>query len=170
MGNSLFHNRGDNTFEDVSLREKLNFGRWAWASGGHDLDNDGEAEIFVTCGMLTNTSTTDLNSFFWRQVVNRSPVTAARSAAYENGWNAINQFIREEYSWNGHEPNVLHVRRGNRYFDFSGVSGLDFPEDSRAFAVTACGSSMLILAPAADRSSTVQGRAAKPPSSVIHPD
>jgi len=136
MGNSLFRNRGDNTFEDVSLAEHVNFGRWAWASGGHDLDNDGEAEIFVTCGMLTNASTTDLNSFFWRQVVNRSPVTATRSAVYENGWNAINQFIREEYSWNGHEPNVLHVRRGNRYFDFSGVSGLDFAEDSRAFAVT----------------------------------
>ena len=136
MGNSLFHNRGDNTFEDVSLREGASFGRWAWASGGHDLDNDGETEIFVACGMLTNTSPTDLNSFFWRQVVDRSPVTATRSAAYENGWNAINQFIREEYSWNGHEPNVLHVRRGSRYFDFSGVSGLDFPEDSRAFAVT----------------------------------
>ncbi len=135
MGNSLFQNRGNNTFADVSVRENATFGRWAWASGGHDLNNDGEPEIFVTCGMLTNTSRTDLSSFFWRQVVNRSPVTATRSAAYENGWNAINQFIREEYSWNGHEPNVLHVRRGRQYFDFSGVSGLDFADDSRAFAV-----------------------------------
>jgi tetratricopeptide (TPR) repeat protein len=30
---------------------------------------------------------------------------------------------------------VLHVKRGDRYFDFSGVSGLDFAEDSRSFAV-----------------------------------
>jgi tetratricopeptide (TPR) repeat protein len=30
---------------------------------------------------------------------------------------------------------VLHVKRGDRYFDFSGVSGLDFAEDGRAFAV-----------------------------------
>ncbi len=63
-------------------------------------------------------------------------MTATPSAEYENGWNAINQFIREDYSWNGREPNVLHVRRGDRYFDFSGVSGLDFADDSRAFAVT----------------------------------
>ncbi len=69
-------------------------------------------------------------------MVARSPVTAQPSAAYENGWNAINQFIREDYSWNGREPNVLHVKRGDRYFDFSGVSGLDFADDSRAFAVT----------------------------------
>jgi tetratricopeptide (TPR) repeat protein len=136
MGNSLFRNRGDGTFEDATVRQHAGFGRWAWASGGHDLDNDGVAEIFVTCGMLTNSSTTDLNSFFWRQVVARSPVTAAPSATYENGWNALNQFMREEYSWNGREPNVLHARRGDRFFDFSGVSGLDYPEDSRAFSIT----------------------------------
>ncbi|MBV8811864.1 MAG: VCBS repeat-containing protein [Acidobacteriaceae bacterium] len=136
MGNSLFRNRGDGTFEDSTTQQHVNFGRWAWASGGDDFDNDGSPEIFVTSGMLTNESTTDLNSFFWREVVARSPVKAQPSAAYENGWNALNQFIREDYSWNGREPNVLHVRRGDRYFDFSGVSGLDFAEDSRAFAVT----------------------------------
>ena len=135
-GNSLYRNRGDGAFDDMTSQQHVSFGRWAWSSGGHDLDNDGNPEIFVTCGMLTNESTTDLMSFFWRQVVARSPVTATPSAAYQNGWNAINQFIREEYSWSGHEPNVLHVRRGDRYFDFSGVSGLDFAEDSRAFAIT----------------------------------
>jgi tetratricopeptide (TPR) repeat protein len=136
MGNSLYRNRGNGTFQNATEQEHVGFGRWAWASGGHDLNNDGHPEIFVTCGMLTNESETDLNSFFWRQVVARSPVTAQSSAAYENGWNALNQFIREEYSWNGREPNVLHVRQGGRYHDFSGVSGLDFAEDSRAFAVT----------------------------------
>ena len=136
MGNSLFRNRGDGTFEDVTAREQADFGRWAWAAEGHDLDNDGQTEIFVTCGMLTNESKTDLNSFFWRQVVARSPVEAKPSAAYENGWNAINQFIREDYSWNGHEPNVLLARKNGKYVDVSGVSGLDFADDSRAFAVT----------------------------------
>ncbi len=136
MGNSLYRNSGDGKFAETTAAQHAGFGRWAWSSGGHDLNNDGEAEIFVTCGMLTNESTTDLNSFFWRQVVAKSPVTAKPSAAYENGWNAINQFIRQEYSWSGHEPNVLHVRRGDRYYDFSGVSGLDFADDGRAFAVT----------------------------------
>jgi len=136
MGNTLFHNRGDGKFEDVTAARQAGFGRWAWGADGHDLDNDGQPEIFVTCGMLTNESETDLGGFFWRQVVARSPVTAQPSAAYENGWNAINQFIREDYSWNGREPNVLHVKRGDRYYDFSGVSGLDLADDSRAFAVT----------------------------------
>ncbi len=136
MGNSLFRNHGDGNFEDTTMREHAGFGRWAWSADGHDFDNDGHAELFVTCGMLTNESETDLSSFFWRQVVARSPVTPQPSAAYENGWNAINQFIREDYCWNGREPNVLRVKRGDRYYDFSGVSGLDFADDSRAFAVT----------------------------------
>ena len=137
MGNSLLQQTPENTFSDVSLRQHVAFGRWAWAAGGHDLDNDGQPEIFVTCGMLTNESKTktDLSSFFWRQVVNKSPVTAEPSTAYQNGWNALNQWVREDYSWNGHEPNVLHVKRGDRYYDFSGVSGLDFADDSRAFAI-----------------------------------
>ncbi len=118
MGNSLYRNRGDGTFENASREQNVQFGRWAWASGGHDFDNDGVPEIFVTCGMLTNESDTDLGSFFWRQVVAKSPVVAQPSSAYENGWNAINQFVREEYSWNGREPNVLHVRRGNKIFRF----------------------------------------------------
>ncbi|MBV9613170.1 MAG: VCBS repeat-containing protein, partial [Acidobacteriaceae bacterium] len=135
-GNSLFRNRGDGTFEDTTFQQCADFGRWAWSSGGHDLDNDGEPEIFITCGMLTNTSPADLNSFFWRQVVAKSPVTAKASGVYENGWNALNQFIREDYSWNGREPNVLHIKRDGKYIDASGISGLDYADDSRAFAIT----------------------------------
>ena len=56
--------------------------------------------------------------------------------AYENGWNALSQAAHEQYSEAGRQPNVLYVRRGGRYYDFSGVSGLDCAEDSRAFAVT----------------------------------
>ncbi len=135
-GNSLYRNRGDGTFESVETAERVEMGRWAWSSDGIDFDNDGSPEIYIACGMLTNSSQTDLESFFWRQVVSRSPATASASPAYENGWNALNQLIREDYSWNGREPNVLYARRGSRFYDFSGVSGLDYAEDSRAFAVT----------------------------------
>ncbi len=129
-GNSLYRNRGDGTFEDTGASEKVEMGRWAWSSGGFDFDLDGTPEILIGCGMLTNQSTKDLGSFFWRQVVART------GADYENGWNALNQLIREEYSWNGHESNVFYVRRDGRYRDASGVSGLDFADDTRAFAVT----------------------------------
>ncbi len=135
-GNSLYRNRGDGTFEETGARENVEMGRWAWSTDGFDFNNDGAPEIYITCGMLTNTSEEDASSFFWRQVVAHSPATPSPAPAYKNGWNAIGQFIREDSSWNGREPNVLYGRVARRHYDYSGVSGIDFAEDSRAFAVT----------------------------------
>ncbi len=135
-GNSLYRNRGDGSFTATGPDERVEAGRWAWSSDAHDFDCDGAPEIFVTCGMMTNSAGPDMSSFFWRQVVAKSPLDAKPAAAYESGWNAINQFIREGHSWNGREPNVFFVRRDGRYRDYSGVSGLDVAEDGRAFAVT----------------------------------
>ncbi len=140
-GNSLYRNRGDGTFEYTGDSQHVEFGPWTWGAGGHDLDNDGHPEILATCGMLSGgkpekTMRKDLMGFFWRQVVARAPLKAMPSARYENGWNAINQFVREDSFWSAYQPNVLHARRGDRYYDFSGVSGLDFADDGRSFAVT----------------------------------
>lgn len=135
-GNSLYRNLGDGRFEEAGAREAVEMGRWAWASGGHDFDNDGWPEIFITCGMLANKGPEDAMGFFWRQVVANAPVDSRPAEAYENGWNAINQYIREDCCWSAPEPNVFYVRRDGRYVDHSGVSGLDLAEDSRAYAVT----------------------------------
>ncbi len=140
-GNSLYRNRGDGTFEYTGASQHVEFGPWTWGAGGHDLDNDGHPEILGMCGMLSGgipekTMQKDLMGFFWRQLVAKSPVTAIPSATYENGWNAINQFVRENYVWSAYQPNVFHARRGDRYYDFSGVSGLDWADDGRSFAVT----------------------------------
>ncbi|MEX2301745.1 MAG: FG-GAP-like repeat-containing protein [Bryobacterales bacterium] len=142
-GNTLYRNRGDGTFEETSGTEHVEMGRWSWTGDALDFDCDGTPEIYVTAGMLTNSPETntqsnapDLMSFFWRQVVAKSPPALQAASGYENGWNAINQLIREDYSWNGREPNVFYARRGKRYYDLSGISGLDFADDSRAFAAT----------------------------------
>ena len=136
-GHCLYRNKGDGTFEETSAIEGVEMGRWAWSSGGFDWDLDGIPEILIGAGMVTNQSNKDLNSFFWRQVVAKTPEKQRSAADYENGWNALNQLIREDYSWNGREPNVFYVRRnGGGYRDASGVSGLDFADDTRTFAVT----------------------------------
>ena len=141
-GNSLYRNTGEGRFTEVGAQEGVRVGRWSWSADGLDFDNDGSPEIHICAGMMTNSGEKDLDSFFWRQVVAKSPVTHSPAPDYENGWNAINQLIREDYSWCGHEPNVFYKRiqpsDGGpfRFIDFSGVSGLDFAEDSRAFAAT----------------------------------
>jgi Flp pilus assembly protein TadD len=135
-GDSLYHNNGDGTFKYVGDTEGVEIVPWSWSCDGCDFDNDGVPEIYVACGMVANNGDTDLMSYFYRQVVSKSPPKYMPAPEYENGWNAINQLIREDYSWAAPEPNVLFARRSGRYYDFSGVSGIDRAEDSRSFAFT----------------------------------
>ncbi len=59
-GNSLFRNRGDGTFEDISESAGVTMGRWAWSSNFVDFDLDGLEDIYVVNGYVTNESTHDL--------------------------------------------------------------------------------------------------------------
>ena len=73
-GNSLFRNRGDGTFEDVTLAARAEMGRWAWSSDALDFDSDGFEDLYVVNGMFTRApgeADVDLDSFFWRQVTAR---------------------------------------------------------------------------------------------------
>ena len=59
-GNSLFINRGDGTFADVSQSSAVTMGRWAWGSRFADLNNDGQLDIVVANGFLTQPDSGDL--------------------------------------------------------------------------------------------------------------
>jgi Tfp pilus assembly protein PilF/peroxiredoxin len=131
-GNSLFRNRGDGTFEDVTLQARAAFGRWAWSSDGIDFDNDGHEDLYVVNGMFTrdDDQTVDVDSFFWRQVVART------GTAYDDGWRATNRLLVAHGSQATHERNVLLRNDGHGGFDeISGTAGLDVDQDGRSFAV-----------------------------------
>jgi len=135
-GNSLFRNRGDGGFEDVTLRARAEMGRWAWSSDALDFDSDGWEDIYIANGMLTRESgPEDLDGFFWRQVVARSPLTRVTGTPYDDAWRAINQALIHQ-SIASHQRNVLLRNDGQGGFDdVSGTVGLDLDQDGRSFAV-----------------------------------
>jgi tetratricopeptide (TPR) repeat protein len=144
MGNSLFHNArlrsagpvGAGTFQDKTAAAGLGMGRWSWSSDAWDFDHDGFPDLYIANGMISGPSREDLNSFFWRQVVANSPEEARLSHDYEQGWSAINELIRSDGTWSGYERNVFYAsNRDGTFSDVSGVVGLDFIEDGRAFAL-----------------------------------
>ncbi len=136
MGNCLYRNLGDGKFADLGAQSGALMGRWAWSSDAWDMDHDGYPEIYIANGMISGPLRPDLNSFFWRQVVANSPEGAKPGAAYELAWNAVNELIRADATWSGYERNVLYLNNGDGTFsDASGAAGLDFPEDSRTFAL-----------------------------------
>jgi tetratricopeptide (TPR) repeat protein/peroxiredoxin len=135
-GNTLYRNLGNGKFENVSSRAGVEMGRWAWCSDAWDFDHDGYSDLYIANGYVSGSDTRDLGSFFWRQVVGKSPSTPAPSPAYERRWNAINELIRSDVSWSGYERNVLYLNNHDGTFsEVSGAVGLDFPEDSRSFAL-----------------------------------
>ncbi len=140
-GNSLYRNKGDGTFENVSGPAGVEMGRWAWSSDAWDFDHDGYPDLYIANGYISGPRDSaqehgDLSSFFWRQVVGKSPESSVSSPSYERGWNAINELIRSDSTWNGYERNVLYVNNHDGTFsDVSGVAGLDVRDDSRSFAL-----------------------------------
>lgn len=135
-GNSLFRNHNGTGFRDVTEAAHVGRGRWAWSSDAWDFDHDGFADLYVANGMVSGPLREDVNSFFWRQVVANSQDDARPSDVYEQGWNAVNELIRSDYSWSGYERNVFFANnRDGTFADVSGALGLDFTEDGRAFAL-----------------------------------
>ena len=135
MGNSLFRNTAG-VFQDATKSAGVGMGRWSWSSDAWDFDHDGFPDLYIANGMVSGLSREDLNSFFWRQVVAKSPDEAKPSHDYEQGWSAINELIRSDGTWSGYERNVLYMN--NRDGTFSEVSwalGMDFLEDGRSFAL-----------------------------------
>ena len=143
-GNSLFRNRGDGRFDDTTLEARAEMGRWAWSSHPLDFDSDGWEDLYVVNGMLTRDGPgeggreekpEDLESFFWRQVVARSPLTRIKGTPYDDGWRAINQLLIHR-SIASRQRNVFLRNDGQGGFDdVSGAVGLDLVQDGRSFAV-----------------------------------
>lgn len=135
MGNSLLRNESS-AFADVTSLSGTGIGRWAWSSDAIDFDHDGFPDLYIANGMVSGPSRSDLNSFFWRQVVANSPDKATPSHDYEQGWMAINELIRSDGTWSGYERNIFYANnRDGTFSDVSAAVGLDFIEDSRSFAL-----------------------------------
>lgn len=136
-GNSLFQNQGGGRpLTDVTGKAHVAMGRWSWAADAWDFDHDGYGDLYVTDGFISGADRQDLSSFFWRQIVSRSLDTGSGSMDYELAWNAINELIRSDRTWNGYERNVFFLNnRDGTFAEISGPLGLDFDDDSRAFAL-----------------------------------
>jgi Tfp pilus assembly protein PilF len=138
-GNSLFRNLGNGRFEDKTLEAHAEMGRWAWSSDALDFDSDGWDDLYVVNGMLTRTAdpadASDLEGFFWRQVVARSPLTRVPGTPYDDAWRAINQLLIHGSIASGQRNIFLRNDGRGGYDEISGTVGLDLDQDGRSFAV-----------------------------------
>jgi hypothetical protein len=141
-GNTLLHNKGDGTFEDVTEAAGVAPGGWAWGSVFLDWSNGGYESIFVPNGFTSNTKPYDLGGYFWRDVIAKSPPRTPPPPAppippeYLDAWDAIRHFsLFEGGTWNGRERDYAYWNMGgSRFADVSSALGVDYAEDGRAAA------------------------------------
>ncbi len=126
-GNSLYRNKGNGQFENIGQQAGVEMGRWSWCSDFWDFDHDGYPDLYIANGYISALDRSDLASFFWRQVVGKSPDDATPALAYERGWQALNELIRSDSSWSGYERNVMYANnRDGTFAEVSGVRGDGF--------------------------------------------
>jgi len=136
-GNSFFRNAGKGSFKDKTSQAGMAMGGWSWSCASWDFDNDGWPDVYVANGFVSGPNRFDLQSFFWRQVAQRSFTPSGTPPEYEMAWNAINELVRSDYSWSGYQRNVFFANhRDGDFSEVAGVLGLDLIDDSRAYALS----------------------------------
>jgi tetratricopeptide (TPR) repeat protein len=136
-GNSMFRNMGGRHFEDRTAAAGTANAGWSWSCAAWDFDNDGWDDLYVANGFVSGPIRYDLESFFWRQVAQRSLTPNGISPEYQAAWNAINELLRSDYTWSGYQRNAFFANnRDSTFAEVSGVLGLDLIDDSRALALS----------------------------------
>jgi enediyne biosynthesis protein E4 len=127
-GNALLRNRGDGTFEDVTLASGANPVGWFWGSGFADFNNDGWLDIYSANGWVYNDRGSEIELDFLNGVV--SDMREYKKGTYFNpAW-----FGRR--SWHGYERNRQLRNNGDGTFlEMARAAGTDLELNSRGIAV-----------------------------------
>lgn len=134
-GNSLYRNLKDGHFEDRSALAGVEESGWSWSNHAWDFDHDGYLDLYIANGLISGPSKLDLEGFLWREVVALS-FPAGPSRRYQRAWDAINELVRSDGTWAGYQRNVFYLNnRDGTFTSGAGALELDFPDDSRAFAL-----------------------------------
>jgi hypothetical protein len=127
-GNTLLHNKGDGTFEDVTWKAHANPPGWFWGAAFADFDNDGWQDAYAANGWVYNDKDTELELDFLYNVV-------ANQKQYKTGiFFDPKHFGR--MSWHGWERNRYLRNNGDGTFLEAGnATGTDLLLNSRGVAV-----------------------------------
>jgi hypothetical protein len=127
-GNHLLRNRGDGTFEDVSVRTGANPVGWFWGSVFADFDNDGWLDLYSANGWVYGERGTEIELEFLDNVV-------GRQREYKTGVFFDPRHFGDR-SWHGWERNRHLRNNGDGTFrEIGRGAGTDLLTNSRGVAV-----------------------------------
>lgn len=127
-GNNLLRNKGDGTFEDVTLKAGANPLGWFWGASFADFDNDGWQDIYMADGWVYNDRGTEIELDFLNNVVSRQDM-------YKSGI-LFDPAYFGRTSWHGWERNrYLRANGDGTFTEAATPAGIDLITNSRGVAV-----------------------------------
>ncbi|HEY3132581.1 MAG TPA: CRTAC1 family protein [Acidobacteriota bacterium] len=127
-GNTLFRNKGDGSFEDVTWKANANPPGWYWGASFADFDNDGWQDIYVADGWVYGDKGTDLELEFLHNVV-------FKQREYKTGIFYDPKWFGTK-SWQGWQRNRLLRNNGDGTFlEIGRAADADLILNSRGVAV-----------------------------------
>jgi hypothetical protein len=126
-GNTLLRNRGDETFEDTTVKANANPPGWFWGATFQDFDNDGWLDVFAANGWVYNDKGTEIELDFLNGVVSEQKL-------YKTGL-FFDPAHFGRTSWHGWEHNRYMRNRGDGTFEEVGrAAGNDSVLNARGVA------------------------------------
>lgn len=127
-GNNLLRNKGDGTFEDITLKAKANPLGWFWGASFADFDNDGWQDVYMANGWVYNDRGTEIELDFLNNVVSRQDM-------YKSGI-LFDPAYFGRTSWHGWERNrYLRANGDGTFTEAATPAGIDLITNSRGVAV-----------------------------------
>ena len=127
-GNTLLKNKGDGSFEDVTVAAAANPPGWFWGTSFADFDNDGWQDAYLANGWVYNDRGTEIELDFLNNVV-------TNQNTYKTGlYFDPKHFGRS--SWHGWERNrYLRNNADGTFLEIGHATGTDLILNSRGVAV-----------------------------------
>ena len=127
--NTLFVNRGDGTFAEVSMYAGVQASGWSWATMFLDVDLDGWQDILITNGHLWDVMDADvqerlqnrLTGIQWQRLKWEYPALPLRNVAFRNRGDLTFEDVSERWRF-GTEDDVSHALAAG---DLDGDGDLD---------------------------------------------
>ena len=132
-GNRMYLARPEGGYAQAPFNDQVARTGWAWGSTTLDVDNDGDRDLFVANGNISNTTAKDYCSRYWTHDVytgdsRPDPVRA-------QFFSSVVRAEMSKMSWNGFEHDCLLLNHGGRGFSSVGyLMGVGFEFDSRNVA------------------------------------
>ncbi|HYK42194.1 MAG TPA: CRTAC1 family protein [Thermoanaerobaculia bacterium] len=125
-GSSLFHPRGDGTFERASNEAGVWDTSWSWGCVAIDADMDGRADLFVVNGMVTGKNTSEREIDFWNTM-------SAEYKKFEKGIATAD--FGDDSLWGRPPKRFYRNLDGRRFAELAAVAGLESDANQRGLVL-----------------------------------